>query len=939
LDRFSLFSESRERLGAALGHSIERLVPALIVVLRRNAERALDIKVRVEFQETCKELETRKGVIAKEAVRRFNELVFRRLEIESNATPDEPHGGLLELLPDADLDEQVYADDLSQRIRAAGGEEYAALVARVHALTEFTHKEDRCPLAAGALAASLIQTLRSISKDRIIWSTLRPEIQIDFPNDLAEGMADVNDWLRQNGILPELPRFIAKLDLPREMPSERRRPNPDPSATKTTDELEQQPDGLIDRASLAVGQALTLARETTLHNLEQSTKLQERAFTIARLAPTEKLDIEGAAFAGALSLQPYSRDARTQFFSHLRSHLSKQQLESAQGAVIDIVQSLFDYAITDDSVIAAAKPLLWRLQLPTVILSLLDTRYLGDQPQSLRRLIENLSAIVMAFPDDIVKGSELYNRLDYSVRAIEIVAHTLQNRANVLATLLEKEFSNSAKSIAMIAQRVSAQRTALENMPEKRNRRNYKVRPNREIELATTEKLTQLIGEKLQSQTVPQSVREFLGDVWLRRLRSAALRDGEDSQDYKTALRVVDDLLWSVGEQGQPIDRRALATQIPTLVQRLNQGVRSVGLDVTKFDPFFDELFLIHLRRMQRQRLVTKSKELATDQSSSARVAVQPPLAIGHPQDQIPKLEILQVPAPEIEPTVKTISPSNDEPLPVLSADDVLIELPTPNIPSLISLSSKDYVPSSSPRDSQDKTARLPKASRVSVRRFNDDNKNDGRRIKIHGIEQLAAAAQIKIGNLPQYVPSATKIKTQLDPVTDLSAQEPTTAQRTPKTEPTRAHVDPLRMIADLPTLKMPPIANEVSSASIPSAQQGNMSDRSDEIPQWDASTSERKLLDLMMSVDLTDRANGFARAELEPNRAISCLEVGVWVELITTEGSRFGKVAWINDRRTVILIVRERDQRAMSLRLQELLTRFGERRAYIWLKEDRSQN
>ena len=45
-------------------------------------------------------------------------------------------------------------------------------------------------------------------------------------------------------------------------------------------------------------------------------------------------------------------------------------------------------------------------ELHPMALALLDPAYLGDEPRSLRRLVEHFGAISVAFSDDLTRGSE-----------------------------------------------------------------------------------------------------------------------------------------------------------------------------------------------------------------------------------------------------------------------------------------------------------------------------------------------------------------------------------------------------------------------------------------------------------------------------------------------------------------------------------------------------
>jgi hypothetical protein len=93
----------------------------------------------------------------------------------------------------------------------------------------------------------------------------------------------------------------------------------------------------------------------------------------------------------------------------------------------------------------------------------------------------------------------------------------------------------------------------------------------------------------------------------------------------------------------------------------------------------------------------------------------------------------------------------------------------------------------------------------------------------------------------------------------------------------------------------------------------------------------EQQLLTLLGSLDLGDFPTEPQRLELSSHDAVARLERGDWMELIGRDGdAQHVKVAWINDPRTVVLLVRRPDRRAMSLRMAELQQRFEQRRAML---------
>ncbi len=93
---------------------------------------------------------------------------------------------------------------------------------------------------------------------------------------------------------------------------------------------------------------------------------------------------------------------------------------------------------------------------------------------------------------------------------------------------------------------------------------------------------------------------------------------------------------------------------------------------------------------------------------------------------------------------------------------------------------------------------------------------------------------------------------------------------------------------------------------------------------------SERRLIEILESLDLADLPAEPLRQTLTPAQACAQLVRGDWIELSTRKERAYLKVAWINHRRTVALLVRHADRRATSLRMDELRERFAQQRAFI---------
>jgi hypothetical protein len=400
---------------------------------------------------------------------------------------------------------------------------------------------------------------------------------------------------------------------------------------------------------------------------------------------------------------------------------------------------------------------------------------------------------------------------------VEIVASSLQTRSAVMSRQVDLEFGKAANSITQLIDRVVRERQALEQTPDRRNRRDFGRRPTRAQEQSVTDKLKKLIDERIGQHDVPDSAREFITQVWMRHLRTSVLRDGEDSQQYKVSLAVVDDLLWSLDNTKR--SKTKLATKIPPLIRLLTQGMREIGAKDDEYKPFFDEIFLMHLRKMQSTNLNSSrnldggGEELTTRSPNASKTEVE---------------------------------------IPQLSQQ---IELPSKaNISEEISNS----------------TVKLPPELLRQAGLLNDVGEKALPSMRIVQKEPLSVD--------PPPVPTLRD-----------------TIARTP--EPA---------IQSIPE----PIVDA---------------------PSENVGSDQLKLLDVLNGLDLSDFNAQYSRLALQGGALTDQLVVGRWIEMIGKDSSaHYAKIAWINHRRSVALLVRSPDRKAQSLRISDIELRAQEKRFFL---------
>ncbi|MGE0804809.1 MAG: DUF1631 family protein, partial [Burkholderiaceae bacterium] len=676
VSHLSLFTQARELLGAALANAAATVLPAIAAELDAAAERASDERDRQALLHAAARL--RRETASR--VARLTEVFERRvLRCERFARAQEAgEAPALALVDDDELEQQIAAAELANAARERSGATYPVYVDRLRALSDlpWTDDDERNPLGARTLAAAAVAAVEGGCDTVTTRERLRRLAIQRFAEPIAAAIAAADRMLADAGIAPlppdttpQPPEAAARPGVatrraaqppssepaaslpmasitgapaaPRSAPEAAEPGSPagtplpsSPMATESNpheaagaglaaageaaSDDEQPPGSRALEVVARADQDAVILGSSALATLRGGSQLR----VLPTLQPSSDIEQDAVAFAHTIGALPYSRQARAEFFGNVRTRLRDSNAMPAQVAVVDVVAALFDYVIDDRRLPEAAKPLVWRLQQPAVALSLLDPAYLGDDPRSLRRLVENFGAIATAFADDLTRGSELHRRLETVVRAVEIVSSALQTRSAVMALQVEKEYSRAARSVGQLIERVVRERRSLEETPGRRNRRDYSRRPSREREKAVTEHLRTLLAERLDRHSAPESVREFVLNVWLRHMRTAALRNGEESAEFKVTLQVVDDLLWSLNGSAERRSRRELAKRIPPLIRLMTQGVREIGAKDEEFKSFFDELFLIHLRRMQRRERGTARESGDDTMAADAGAAV-----------------------------------------------------------------------------------------------------------------------------------------------------------------------------------------------------------------------------------------------------------------------------------------------------------------------------
>ncbi len=614
------FDAAHQRIASDLLSVVEEALPLIAGDLELAGDRSTDAAVRSELYTAATTLRMQARGRALNVRHHFDQRVRDcRAQWQATSQTNTPLPRVLQLEDDEDLDAQLMSAELAQQVRSLAQAEHVNLGGRVATLLDLPalsrSQDDWQPLGARNLAACAVSALKGLLTRPVSVTALRQAVMRRFPVGLSRALEDVDTWLdgQSVGI-----RQASNEPLPEPEAA----PSVAPGLAQVDESLVVRAAGARDTERVVAklqasgpevkspdARLQTAARSAQVLGREPLARAGDGVMQAVRvvplLAPVAELDQDAVAFAHGKGVDAYSRAARQAWFDEARQRVLEAAAPPAQLAMLDVVAAMFDYVVDETRVAPSCKSLFWRLQHPVSTLALLDSGFMGDAPRSLRRLIENLAAIATAFADELTRDSALFKRLETVVRAVEIVASALHTRSGVMAKQIDHEYVRATQGVTQLLDRVVYERNTLESTPGRRNRRDSARRPSREREAQVGEQLKALLEEKTGQREIPESVREFINNVWLRHMRTAALRDGEDSAEFRLATQVLDDLLWSIDGHGERQSRRVLAQRIPNLLKLLTSGIRASGAKDDEYRAFMDELFLMHLRKMQKREADT----------------------------------------------------------------------------------------------------------------------------------------------------------------------------------------------------------------------------------------------------------------------------------------------------------------------------------------------
>ncbi|WP_233841111.1 DUF1631 domain-containing protein [Dyella sp. 2HG41-7] len=323
--------------------------------------------------------------------------------------------------------------------------------------------------------------------------------------------------------------------------------------------------------------------------------------------------------AAMVPMQPIVTGASTLDIAEQVLHLKEQlmlQLGSLRGQrpgqiatidedTIDLVGMLFEFILEDRNLPPQMQVLLARLQIPYLKAAILDRKLFAHRQHPARRLLDGLADAAKSWSEE----SDRDGRLHDTVKAIvERLLQEFDDDMTIFDRLTAElqQFQETNRRRAELAEQRVAESTRGREKLEQARRRAAREILNR-------------IGD----HTLPPLIHGVLSRAWANYLVLTILRKGEESTEFREALRFVDAFIASTRPVRTPEAKRDLRQLLPGIERALRKGLANVAFQDADIEKLLGQLHTYY-----RQQLGEAAPQTETPAAEAAPAPLPIPESI-----------------------------------------------------------------------------------------------------------------------------------------------------------------------------------------------------------------------------------------------------------------------------------------------------------------------
>jgi len=509
----------------------------------------------------------------------------------------------LSLVQDDVLEESVAVEAMVSRVMTRAGVALGHLTTRLNAMISQKLEDKTNPLGPRVLCEQFLGACEGLGVEIRVKLIILKLFEKYVLAELDQLYATANQQLVEAGVLPEL----------KSTPPVRRQPGHSPQAARSAREAGDGQSGSAQAYADEGVQEVFGALQELLSQVRGSPALPRRE------VPADAVPISSGDLMRLLSHLQQRLPAGEQVMSddfdlrhQLESLLARASAKSGKARVvgevdedvINLVAMLFEFILDDRSLPDSLKALIGRLQIPMLKVAVLDKTFFSRGSHPARRLLNEIASAALGWN---AQGDEqrdaLYQRIEQVVqRLLNDFTDDPAIFSDVLAEFIAFTGDEKRRS----------------ELLEQRTRDAEEGRAKAEL---ARQQVEQALNARLLGKTLPEVVVRLLQEGWSKVLQLTCLKHGAESEEWRAALAVMDDLVWSVEPHESAEDRLRLLELVPSLLKALRDGLAGAAIDPFVTSEFFSQLEAVHVQAFQRFKRVMPEESAAVGEPLPAPAA------------------------------------------------------------------------------------------------------------------------------------------------------------------------------------------------------------------------------------------------------------------------------------------------------------------------------
>jgi hypothetical protein len=331
---------------------------------------------------------------------------------------------------------------------------------------------------------------------------------------------------------------------------------------------------------------------------------------------------------------PADPGTHTNLVRMARDSGAARDVRPQEAVSLDIVAELFDLIFNDPNVANGMKVLVARLQSTVLKAAMLNQRFFADRSHPARRFLDSISAVAIRWGKSVNVDDPFFVKL---LELVNKVQATYDGDMGVFDAA-------NAELDAFLAEREEIEEQQNRELADAVHAREEEIRLARAAQMRAQRAANQCV-ERLLGPTVPSQIEEFLRSYWRDVIQGRISQAGEDGAPTVEALQTVVALIWAVTPKHDPGERKRHAAALPGLLKKLNAGFDEIGTSPTERKTFMDTLVDLQLAalRAEKQKPATAKTRLGSAEEPRARSA-GPTLQVSHATDRGVRVQDISLP-------------------------------------------------------------------------------------------------------------------------------------------------------------------------------------------------------------------------------------------------------------------------------------------------------